>query len=252
MKTIHNWNEVPTFESEQEEAAYWLETSLDPRLMNASLRKADTRDSTTITLRFDPRMLARIKRIARENGVDWRDIVEANSWIDPLDLPVGQSILIPGVAAPVAPGESDTASGDSRAIHPGYDGPIAAEREYVWPLRGTVAAHYGKSVPWRMWTTNRGIDIRAQSDRSVVAAKSGRVNTFASVPGFGRAVVLEHTDGATTFYGHLDRILVKHGRWVKRGEEIGLAGSSGATSGTALHFRILRGGAAVNPLLYLP
>ena len=191
--------------------------------------------------------------IARENGVDWRDIVEANSWIDPLDLPVGKSILIPGVRNPAAPDRPDTSSGDSHAVHPGHDGPIPAERKFVWPLKGRIAASYGKSVPWRMWTTNHGIDIRASADRSVVAAKSGRVNTFASVPGFGRAVVLEHLDGTTTFYGHLDRILVKHGRWVKQGEEIGLAGkTSGATPGTELHFRILRDGTAVNPLLYLP
>ena len=190
--------------------------------------------------------------IARQNGIEWYDILEANSWLDPLDLPVGQSILIPGVPDPAAPGDPASAHGGSHAFNPGHDGPVPAERRYVWPVKGRVAAHYGQSVPWRMWTANHGIDIRADAGEAVVAAKSGRVNTFSEVPGFGRVVVLEHTDGTTTFYGHLNRILVKHGRWARQGEKIGVAGSSGATSGTALHFRILRNGATVNPLLYLP
>jgi hypothetical protein len=53
MKVITRWPEIPHFESEEEEAAFWAEARLDSRLMNASILKADTRESTTITLRFD-------------------------------------------------------------------------------------------------------------------------------------------------------------------------------------------------------
>ncbi len=76
MKTIHNWSEVPEFQGEEDEARFWAETSIDPRLMNASLRKPDTRDSTTITLRFDPRMLARIKRIARSRYLNYQSMIK--------------------------------------------------------------------------------------------------------------------------------------------------------------------------------
>jgi len=76
MKVITNWTEVPHFESEEDEAAFWADTRLDVRLMNASLLKADTRESTTITLRFDPRLLARIKRIARSRYLNYQSMIK--------------------------------------------------------------------------------------------------------------------------------------------------------------------------------
>ncbi len=76
MKVVTNWTEVPNFESEEEEAVYWADARLDVRLMNASLLKADTRESTTITLRFDPRLLARIKRIARSRYLNYQSMIK--------------------------------------------------------------------------------------------------------------------------------------------------------------------------------
>jgi predicted DNA binding CopG/RHH family protein len=76
MKIISNWSQVPAFDSIRAEADFWKETALDIRLMNASILKADTRDSTTITLRFDPRMLARIKRIARSRYLNYQSMIK--------------------------------------------------------------------------------------------------------------------------------------------------------------------------------
>jgi len=76
MKTIKSWSEVPAFDSEENEAKYWAEFQIEPRLMNASLLKADNRDSTTITVRFDPRMLARIKRIARSRYLNYQSMIK--------------------------------------------------------------------------------------------------------------------------------------------------------------------------------
>jgi predicted DNA binding CopG/RHH family protein len=76
LKSIANWSEVPALDSEEEEAEYWSSIQLDPRLMNASLVKADNRDSTTITMRFDPRMLARIKRIARSRYLNYQSMIK--------------------------------------------------------------------------------------------------------------------------------------------------------------------------------
>jgi predicted DNA binding CopG/RHH family protein len=76
MKVVTSWTEVPNFESEEEEAVYWADARLDVRLMNASLLKADTRESTTITLRFDPRLLARIKRIARSRYLNYQSMIK--------------------------------------------------------------------------------------------------------------------------------------------------------------------------------
>jgi len=76
MKVINSWSEIPHFESEEEESAFWANARLDVRLMNASILKADTRESTTITLRFDPRMLARIKRIARSRYLNYQSMIK--------------------------------------------------------------------------------------------------------------------------------------------------------------------------------
>lgn len=76
IRLIHKWSDVPSFVSEAEEATFWKNASLDPRLMNASILKADTRDSTTITLRFDPRMLARIKRLARSRYLNYQSMMK--------------------------------------------------------------------------------------------------------------------------------------------------------------------------------
>ena len=76
MKAIANWTDVPKFESEDDEAAFWSDARIEARLMNQSLLKADNRDSTTITLRFDPRMLARIKRIARSRYLNYQSMIK--------------------------------------------------------------------------------------------------------------------------------------------------------------------------------
>ncbi|MFT4641292.1 MAG: putative DNA binding CopG/RHH family protein [Verrucomicrobiales bacterium] len=76
MKTIENWDDIPAFKHQKDEAAFWNEHELDPRLMNASVHRADNRESTTITLRFDPRMLARIKRMARSRYLNYQSMIK--------------------------------------------------------------------------------------------------------------------------------------------------------------------------------
>ncbi len=75
-RIISQWSEVPHFESEEEEAVFWGQSRIEPRLMNTAILKADTRESTTVTLRFDPRMLARIKRLARSRYLNYQSMVK--------------------------------------------------------------------------------------------------------------------------------------------------------------------------------
>jgi predicted DNA binding CopG/RHH family protein len=76
MKVITAWSQVPRFESEEDEASFWAETRIDSRLMSQSLLRADNRESTTVTLRFDPRMLARIKRVARSRYLNYQSMIK--------------------------------------------------------------------------------------------------------------------------------------------------------------------------------
>ena len=69
-RTISTWSEIPAFEEESDEAAFWAESQIDARLMAANVHKAVTPESAAITLRLDPRMLARIKRLARGRYLD--------------------------------------------------------------------------------------------------------------------------------------------------------------------------------------
>jgi predicted DNA binding CopG/RHH family protein len=76
MKTITRWSDIPEFEDEEAEARFWAEHELDGRLMVASVQESDTKESTTITLRFDPRMLSRIKRIARSRFLNYQSMMK--------------------------------------------------------------------------------------------------------------------------------------------------------------------------------
>jgi predicted DNA binding CopG/RHH family protein len=77
MNAIATWEEVPLFDREEAEAAYWADTRLDVRLMESSVASGnELADSTTVTLRMDPRMLARIKRLARSRYLNYQSMVK--------------------------------------------------------------------------------------------------------------------------------------------------------------------------------
>ena len=76
LRVLRAWADVPSFDGEAAEASFWLRHSLDPQLMNASIPKSDARESATVTLRFDPRMLARIKRVARSRYLNYQSMIK--------------------------------------------------------------------------------------------------------------------------------------------------------------------------------
>jgi predicted DNA binding CopG/RHH family protein len=77
MRAIPNWEDVPLFDSEEAEAEFWAENKPDLRLMEASLALAgEASESVTITLRIDPRMLARIKRLARSRYLNYQSMIK--------------------------------------------------------------------------------------------------------------------------------------------------------------------------------
>jgi predicted DNA binding CopG/RHH family protein len=77
MNVLTSWEEVPLFDSEEAEAAFWAETQIDLRLMEAAVAAAgDAGESVTITLRMDPRMLARIKRLARARYLNYQSMIK--------------------------------------------------------------------------------------------------------------------------------------------------------------------------------
>ncbi|MBI5388323.1 MAG: hypothetical protein HZA90_26965 [Verrucomicrobia bacterium] len=77
MNTFSNWDEVPLFDREEAEAAFWAENRPDLRLMEtAVVAGTELADSTTITLRIDPRMLSKIKRLARSRYLNYQSMIK--------------------------------------------------------------------------------------------------------------------------------------------------------------------------------
>jgi predicted DNA binding CopG/RHH family protein len=77
MNSISNWDEVPLFDREEAEAAFWVDNRIDVRLMESSVASSsELADSITITLRIDPRMLARIKRLARSRYLNYQSMIK--------------------------------------------------------------------------------------------------------------------------------------------------------------------------------
>lgn len=77
LQTIQSWDDVPLFDSEQAEADFWAENQVDARLMEISATaSSEQSESITITLRMDPRMLSRIKRLARFRFLNYQSMIK--------------------------------------------------------------------------------------------------------------------------------------------------------------------------------
>ena len=118
--------------------------------------------------------------------------------------------------------------------------PITTGR-FSWPTRGVITTYFSGWHP--------GIDIASAFGTNIGAADGGTV-TFAGWNswGYGYRVVLDHGNGYSTTYNHLSLISVRPGQVVGKGQQVGLMGSTGNSTGPHLHFEILRNGSFVNPL----
>jgi predicted DNA binding CopG/RHH family protein len=77
MPQLTSWEDVPLFDNEEAEAAFWMENGIDVRVMEAAVAaSSEGTESVTITLRIDPRMLARIKRLARERYLNYQSMIK--------------------------------------------------------------------------------------------------------------------------------------------------------------------------------
>ena len=79
LTMITDWEKVPVFNNLSDEAQFWNEHQIGQRLMQTSLAGTDTNESTTITLRIDPRMLSRLKRLARQRYLNYQSMLK--QWV---------------------------------------------------------------------------------------------------------------------------------------------------------------------------
>ena len=76
MDIVAKWQDIPNFTCEHDEAKFWMTHRLDAKLMGSSLAGADQSESTTISLRIDPRMLSRVKRLARSRYLNYQSMIK--------------------------------------------------------------------------------------------------------------------------------------------------------------------------------
>jgi murein DD-endopeptidase MepM/ murein hydrolase activator NlpD len=96
-----------------------------------------------------------------------------------------------------------------------------------------------------------GLDFATHRGNAVLAAAHGTVIQSGYEKGYGLSIILEHTAGIKTRYAHLSKALVKPGDIVKAGQKIGAAGSTGRSTGTHLHFEVLRHDHPLDPERFL-
>lgn len=98
---------------------------------------------------------------------------------------------------------------------------------------------------------HEGLDFNAPPGTPIMAAADGVVRTAEFHPEYGNMVEIDHGDGLSSRYAHMQRLDVKEGVIVKRGQPIGALGSTGRSTGPHLHFEVRMLGAAQNPLVFL-
>ena len=125
----------------------------------------------------------------------------------------------------------------------------------MWPILGPINSGFGeREDPVLGMSTgefHKGVDIGSPDGTPVHAPAAGRVVKAGMGTGYGREIEIDHGNGITTVYGHLQGFNVIAGQQVVKGEVIGYSGHSGKTTGHHLHYEVQVRGAAVNPHKYL-
>jgi len=117
------------------------------------------------------------------------------------------------------------------------------------PVKGKIVSGFGyRRDPFIFKPAfHSGVDINAHYNQPISATADGIVEKAGWHSGYGKAVILKHENGYQTLYGHLTSVRVKEGQSVKSGDIIGNAGSTGRSTGTHLHYEIIKSGKKVNP-----
>ncbi len=174
----------------------------------------------------------RVRPAVRSNGVtvaplrQGKAVVASKPVAAPAVKPVARQASTPAPAA---------------ASNKPFNGP------WIWPTRGRVLSKFQSNASGK-----RGIEIGGHADQPVNAAGNGTVVYAGSgLVGYGRLIIVKHSENLLSAYGHNSKLLVAEGEYVSAGQMIAKMGSSG-TSRNELYFEIRKDGKPVDPLKYLP
>jgi murein DD-endopeptidase MepM/ murein hydrolase activator NlpD len=173
-----------------------------------------------------------LSRIAEMYMVKLDAILHANNK-DSAKLAVGEKLFIPG--------GKRTARFEAEVSR-------ARQSRMAWPTVGEISSPFG----YRWGKMHTGIDIANESGTPIRAVLAGRIIFVGWVSGYGKTVMIEHSKGFVTLYGHLARYSVAEGQAVLAGQTIASMGSTGNSTGPHLHFEVQVNGTALNPVSVLP
>jgi len=160
-----------------------------------------------------------------------------NDFEDPetFALNIGQTLVVPDGIQPEAVAPA------GRFVPTVFAG---GSGQLIWPAGGMI-------TQYPSWYHN-ALDIANPTAPGIAAADTGIVTLVEYLKwGYGQHVMIDHGNGVSTLYGHLQAIYVKPGDKVSKGQIIGKMGSTGRSTGTHLHFEVRKNGAVVNPQSYL-
>ena len=182
-----------------------------------------------------------IYSIAKKYRVDAQAIV---NWpfndfadLDTFQLTVGQTLIVP--SGIIIDSTDERPVTISKAI-----AGVKGTSNFIWPASGIITTYPA--------SYHMALDIADPSSPPLLASDTGTV-VFAGCLkyGYGCHVIIDHGNGYQTLYGHMSYIGVTAGQVVSQGQQIGIMGSTGRSTGTHLHFEIRSGGTLLNPLSFL-
>src|ERR1700722_9241178 len=118
---------------------------------------------------------------------------------------------------------------------------------------GWISSYFGRRAdPFTGYTAvHKGLDFAGPEGTKVVSVAAGLVTFAGERSGFGEMVEINHGNGLARRYCHNEKVLVKQGDMVRKGQELALMGSTGRSTGPHLHFEVLKNGTQVDPLRFI-
>lgn len=120
---------------------------------------------------------------------------------------------------------------------------IDSLRSYHYPYIGRITSRYGP----RRGRSHQGIDMSLKVGDPVYAVFDGKVRLSKAAGNYGNLVIIRHNNGLETYYAHLSERSVQPGEWVVAGQQIGLGGNTGRSTGPHLHFEVRYRGQSFDP-----
>lgn len=200
-----------------------------------------------------------INSIAKTYSAETERIIAFNKLSDADDLRVGESLILPDGEPPapvvrkIAPLSKlfDSAPSSSSSSSAKSTGTVVPSGTWVFPTDDhRVTLCYGCKEPWG--APHMGVDLDGTYSTHSYAASDGVVIYSGPRRGYGNTVEIDHGGGIVTRYGHHSKLLVKAGDVVKAGDTIAVTGSTGWSTGTHLHFEVIKNGKFQNPFNYIP